>query len=139
MALPPDTGETFLREVDENLRRDQMSGLARKYGGWVIAAVVLLLAAAGGYLFWQDQQRKAAATDSEALSQIYTDIGTGKVDKVGPPLDALAADGTDAVRATALFTSAAVAMKRTTARRRSPSSMRSPTTRTSPSRTAISP
>ncbi|MEO8175648.1 MAG: tetratricopeptide repeat protein [Sphingomicrobium sp.] len=112
MALPPDTGETFLREVDENLRRDQMSGLARKYGGWVVGAVVLLVVAAGGWLYWLDQQRKSAATDSETLSQIYTEIGTGKIDKVGPQLDSLATDGTDAVRATALFTSAAVAIEK---------------------------
>lgn len=111
MALPPDTGETFLREVDENLRRDQLSGMARKYGGWVIAAVVLLVASAGGWLYWQERQKTGAATDSEVLAQVYTDIGAGKLAEVTPRLDALSANGSDAVRATALFTRAAVAIE----------------------------
>ncbi|MEO7365831.1 MAG: tetratricopeptide repeat protein [Sphingomicrobium sp.] len=111
MALTPDTGETFLREVDEDLRRDQLRTMARKYAPLLIAAVVLLLAAAGGWLFWQDKQNKAAAADSEALAQVYTDIGAGKVESVPPRLDALAEGGSDAVRASALFTSAAVAIE----------------------------
>ena len=111
MALPPDTGETFLREVDENLRRDQLRGMARKYAPWIIAAVVLLLAAVGGWLYWQQQQEAAAAKDSEELAQIYTDIGTGKLTNVPQRLDALAKDGTEAIRASALFTRAAVAIE----------------------------
>ena len=111
MALTPDTGETFLREVDENLRRDQLRTMARKYAPLWIAGVVLLLAAVGGWLFWQDKQKKDAAADSEALAQVYTDIGAGKLATVPQRLDTLARDGTDAVRASALFTRAAVAIE----------------------------
>ena len=111
MAVPTDSGETFLREVDENLRRDQLRDWGRKYGGWLVAALVLFLAAVGGWLYWQERQRTAAAEDSEVLSQIYTDIGTGKMATVPKRLDALADDGKGAVRATALFTAAAVALE----------------------------
>ena len=111
MAVPTDSGETFLREVDENLRRDQLRDWVRKYGGWLIAALVLFLAAVGGWLYWQERQRAAAAEDSEVLSQIYTDIGAGKMATVPKRLDALADDGKGAVRATALFTRAAVALE----------------------------
>ena len=110
MAVPTDSDETFLREVDENLRRDQLRDWGRKYGGWLIAALVLFLAAVGGWLYWQERQRAAAAEDSEVLSQIYTDIGTGKMATVPKRLDELAGDGKGAVRATALFTRAAVAL-----------------------------
>ena len=111
MALTPDPGETFLREVDENLRRDQLQTMARKYGPLWIAALVLLLAAVGGWLFWQDKQKKDAAADSEALAQVYADIGSGRLATVPQRLDALAKDSTDAVRASALFTRAAVAIE----------------------------
>lgn len=111
MALPPDTGETFLREVDENLRRDQLRGMARRYAPWIIAGIVLLLAAVGGWLYWQQRQEAEAAKDSEELAQIYTDIGTGKLTNVPQRLDALAKDATDATRASALFTRAAVAIQ----------------------------
>ena len=106
-----DSDDTFLREVDENLRRDQLRDWGRKYGGWLIAALVLFLAAVAGYLYWQERQRKAGAEDSETLSQIYTDIGSGKMATVPKRLDALADDGNGAVRATALFTAAAVALE----------------------------
>ena len=111
MAVPTDSGETFLREVDENLRRDQLSGMARKYGGWLIAALVLFLAAVGGWLYWQERQRAAAAVDSEVLAQVYTDIGAGRMANVPQRLDALAGNGKGAVRASALFTRAAVAIE----------------------------
>ena len=111
MAVPTDSDDTFLREVDENLRRDQLRDWGRKYGGWLVAALVLFLAAVGGWLYWQERQRTAAAEDSEVLSQIYTDIGTGKMATVPKRLDALADDGKGAVRATALFTAAAVALE----------------------------
>ncbi len=112
MAVPTDSGDTFLREVDENLRRDQLRDLGRKYGGWLIAAVVLFLAAVGGWLYWQERQRAAAAEQSEVLSQIYTDIGSGKMATVPKRLDTLADNGNGAVRATALFTAAAVALEK---------------------------
>ena len=112
MALTPDTGETFLREVDENLRRDQLQSMARKYAPLWIAAVLLLLAAVGGWLYWQNKQKADAATDSEALAQVYTDIGAGRLATVPQRLDGLVTNGaTDAVRASALFTRAAVAIE----------------------------
>ena len=111
MAVPTDSGDTFLREVDENLRRDQLRDMGRKYGGWLIAALVLFLAAVGGWLYWQERQRAAAAEDSEVLAQIYTDIGAGRMANVPQRLDALAGEGKGAIRASALFTRAAVAIE----------------------------
>ncbi|HEU4704547.1 MAG TPA: tetratricopeptide repeat protein, partial [Sphingomicrobium sp.] len=111
MAVPTDSGDTFLREVDENLRRDQLRDLGRKYGGWLAAALVLFLAAVGGWLYWQDRQEAAAAADSELLARVYTDIGAGRMASVPERLDTLAAEGKGAVRASALFTRAAVAIE----------------------------
>lgn len=109
MAVPTDSGDTFLREVDENLRRDQLQDIARKYGAWIVAGVVLLLAATGGWIYWQDRQEKAAAEQSVALAQIYTDIGGGKLTTVTQRLDALAGKTAGALRASAMLTGAAVA------------------------------
>ena len=111
MALTPDTGETFLREVDENLRRDQLRGVAKRFGPLIVAAVVLLLAAVGGWLYWQDKQQKDAARESEQMAVVYKDIAAGNLATVPQRLDALATGGSDAVRASALFTRAAVALE----------------------------
>ena len=41
MALTPQNNEAFFREVDEELRREQMSNIGRRYGLWIIGAIVL--------------------------------------------------------------------------------------------------
>jgi len=111
LALPPQSGETFLREVDENLRRDELQGLAKRYGGWLIGGLLMFLAGIGGWLYWQDRQRSESAEQSEILAQTYSDVGAGKMSTVPPRLDTLASDGGDVVRATALFARAAVAIE----------------------------
>ena len=60
LAIRPDDNETFYREVDEELRRDQMKTYWERYGKLVIAGVVLLLAAIGGFIWWQNQQEVKA-------------------------------------------------------------------------------
>jgi hypothetical protein len=111
LALTPDTpNEAFLREVDENLRRDRMETFAKIYGKWLIAAVVLFLAAVGSYLFWQNKQQEKAAAQTEELTSIYNDIGAGKVDSAKKRLQPLENAGNDIVRALALLTEAAIAL-----------------------------
>jgi hypothetical protein len=68
LALPPtEHDESFVREVDENLRRDQTEQWLKKNGALVAGAALLFLAAIAGWLYWQDRQSKAAAADSEIL------------------------------------------------------------------------
>lgn len=112
MALAPgETSETFIREVDENLRRDQAEAVVRRYGRWFIGAAVLILVAVGGYLFWQNRQAEKAAANSEAFSAILTDIGSQKTGNVGPRLDAIAADANGSMTGAARLTRAAVALE----------------------------
>lgn len=113
MALTPDTpNESFLREVDENLRRDRMQDFARTYGKWLIAALVLFLIAVAGWLYWQNRQQENAAEQSEELMGIYTDIGTGKTDQAAKRLEPLENSDNDVVRSLALLTEAAIALDR---------------------------
>ncbi|HEX6742028.1 MAG TPA: tetratricopeptide repeat protein [Sphingomicrobium sp.] len=111
MAQPPDISETFVREVDENLRRDQLRDLSKKYAGWLIAAVVLFLAAAGGFIYWQDYKKKQAEKAVEELAEIYTGIGKGDIASAPKRLDALSDARAKAVRASAEFGRAAVAIE----------------------------
>ncbi len=111
LALSPDSSESFLREVDENLRRDQARDFARTHGGWLVGGLILLLALIGGYLYWQDRQLKSAATDSETLAKVITDIGDGNLATVPARLDVMADKGSDAFRAAAGLTRAALAIQ----------------------------
>ena len=65
MALTPTDNEAFLREVDEELRRDQISGFWKTYGRWVAIAIGLGLAIFGGYLWYLNHQLKEAGIEGE--------------------------------------------------------------------------
>ncbi len=111
MALPTDPAESFVREVDENLRRDQMRDLAKSYGKWIIVAVVLLLAAVGGYLYWQDRQQQQTAEQGEALSAALDKAGDGNVKAAQAELAPLAESSNDVIRASAELARAAMALR----------------------------
>ena len=111
MAQPPDITETFVREVDENLRRDRARDFGKKYAGWMIAAVVLFLAASGGWIYWQNYRTGQSEQAVDQLAQIYTSLGKGQVGTAPARLDALAKDRSEGIRASALFGRAAVAIQ----------------------------
>jgi hypothetical protein len=111
LALPSDTAETFVREVDENLRRDQLRDAAKSYGKWIIALIILLLAAVGGYLYWQDRQQKQAIEQGEALSAALDKAGAGNVKAAQAELAPLAGSSNDVVRASAELARAALALR----------------------------
>jgi hypothetical protein len=111
LAQPPDISDTFLREVDENLRRDRLRDFGKKYGNWIGVAVVLFLAASGGFIWWQQHLVQRSEGQVEEISAIYRDIGAGKMANVSKQLDPLAESRSKAVRASALFTAAAVALE----------------------------
>jgi hypothetical protein len=111
LAQPTDTTETFVREVDENLRRDRMAELGKKYGSWLIAGLILFLAVCAGLIWFQQHRHQNSESEVEQLAQIYKDIGVGNIAKVPQQLDALTNAGSKAVRASALFTRAALAVQ----------------------------
>jgi hypothetical protein len=111
LAQPPDITDIFVREVDENLRRDRMNELAKKYSGWITAALVLFLGAVGGFIYWQNHRVEQSGKQVEQLSQVFADVGSGKTSAAPKQLDELANSGSKAVRASALFTRAALALQ----------------------------
>jgi hypothetical protein len=111
LALPTDPAEAFVREVDENLRRDQMTDLAKSYGKWIIAAVILFLAAVGGYLIWQNRQQAQAIADSEAMSAALDKIAAGDPKGAQAALTPLSESSNDVIEASALLGRAAVALR----------------------------
>lgn len=117
MAQPPTTSDpdgvnqTFLREVDENLRRDRVRDFFRDYRGVLIGGLILFLASAGGIIWWQDYRLKKQGEQVEKLATIYRDINDSKLAKVPAELDQLSASSGQAVRASAMFTRAALALQ----------------------------
>lgn len=113
MALAPgETNESFIREVDENLRRSQAEAFFRRYGLWLIGAALLLLIAVAALLYWRSQQAAQAAGQSEGLMAVINDIGAGNARNVEPRLARIAEQGTDEYAGLARMTGAAYALQR---------------------------
>jgi hypothetical protein len=111
LALAPgETNETFIREVDENLRRDQAENFFRRYGAVLIAAVLLLLAAVGGYLWWNSRQQAETAAQSEQLAAVIQDVTSGNTRNADQRLAGIAAGGGD-YGALAQMTAGALALQ----------------------------
>ncbi|HWI87166.1 MAG TPA: tetratricopeptide repeat protein [Sphingomonas sp.] len=111
MALTPTDNEAFLREVDENLRRDQMTGLARKWGRVAGAALVILLLALAAFLWWRHHRAEQAGLEGEQLVQVLTDIEIGRALPTDPRLATLAGSPRDGYRAMARLTQAGIIAK----------------------------
>jgi hypothetical protein len=111
LAIKPVDNETFYREVDEELRRDQMVGFWRRYGFYLVAGAVLILALIGGVIWWQNQKQEKAGARGEALVAAFEDVQGGNAKAAGPRLDQLAKEGSAGYRAAALLTKADLAIQ----------------------------
>lgn len=111
MALAPQNSDAFLREVDEELRRDQIFGFWRRYGRVVAAVIGLGLAAFGGYLYWQQHQAQQAGLEGERLTRAIEQLSANRDAAARPDLDALAKSDRDGYRAAAQIALAAVAVQ----------------------------
>jgi hypothetical protein len=110
LAIKPADNESFYREVDEELRREQLTGFWRRYGKALIAGVILLLVALGGYFYWQHREEQKAAAQAELLNGVFDDLQAGRVKQVGGRLDQLAKEGKPGYQAAALLTKADIAL-----------------------------
>ena len=111
MAIKPRDNETFYREVDEELRKEQLTNVWKRYGLLIVGGVLLFLAAIGGYLWWQQRQQAEAGERGERLVAAFEDVQAGRSKAANPKLDQLAAEDADGIRAAALITKADLAIQ----------------------------
>ncbi|MDT9598025.1 tetratricopeptide repeat protein [Sphingosinicella rhizophila] len=110
MAIKPKDNEAFYREVDEEVRRAQLTGYWHRYGKAMIVGVVLLLAGLGGFLYWQHNQKVAAGKNGEAMIAVFDDIQAGRRKEAGAKLDRLAKSDSIGYQAVATLTKADLAI-----------------------------
>ena len=108
---PADPTETFVREVDDNLRRDEMEAMVKKNGKWFALAAFIFLAIVGGFMVWQERQRDNRASQTEEFQSALNDVGTAKEETVGPRLETLAKEGGPALSASARLAQAVLALE----------------------------
>lgn len=103
MAIKPDEGETFVREVDEELRKERLNTFVSRYGWWIVGAIVLLLGAVGGYLWWQERQTVEAGAQAEQLVNALDMMESGNRNGAATAINTLAESDSEGYRAAALF------------------------------------
>ncbi|WP_293882714.1 tetratricopeptide repeat protein [Sphingomonas sp.] len=109
MASTPPTNQAFLREVDDELRRDQFAGIWQSWGRWIIVAIVAALVALAGFLYWKSQEAEARGIEGEQLSGALDDLVAGKMQALIPRLNALAASKVPGYKAAGKLTLADIA------------------------------
>lgn len=106
MAIKPSDGETFLREVDEELRKERVNNFVARYGWAIIAGVVLFLGAIGGWIWWQHRQAEQAAQQGATLLEALDSMESGSTNAAAPKIAELAESNVPGYRVAALFTRA---------------------------------
>ncbi len=83
MALPPMnvTEEVFVREVEEELQRDQMLSLWDRFGKPALAGLAVILLGWAAYIYWGHRVDAAAGLEGEKLTGVVDGLvsngGTG--------------------------------------------------------------
>lgn len=106
MARPPATDQAFLREVDEELRKDQLADAARRWGRIVIGAVLAGLVLFGGWLYWQHRSEQRAGQEVEQLATAQEQAQGGQTAEATQTLKGLEDASGSGTRAMALMTEA---------------------------------
>jgi len=112
VALTPQSNETFLREVDEELRREEAIALWRRWGVVIVVAVVAALLALAGWLWWQSHRENVAAEQGVKFNQAMDALGNNQATKAAPVLTDLAKSGTEGYASLARFTQADIALQK---------------------------
>ena len=103
MAIKPNESDTFLREVDEELRKDRLNRIVARYGWLIVAAVLLLLGAVGGAIWWQHRQQEQAATQGKTLLEALDAMESGNAAVAATKTGELAESDVEGYRVAALF------------------------------------
>ena len=67
-------------EVTEDLRRQQITGLWRAYGKYLVAAAVAIVIGVGGYQYWRYHTRTIQEKESAAFAEATALLEQGKTD-----------------------------------------------------------
>lgn len=86
-----DQRDSLAREVDEELRREQIQKLWERYGTYAVAVAVLIIVGIGGYKYYEHRRTLAAEASGTRLSQASRDLAQNKKPEAQKTLDELAA------------------------------------------------
>jgi hypothetical protein len=85
--------DSFIREVNEELRKDRAKALWDRYGPLAIGIALAVILVTAGYVAWEYWDRTSANRSGDAFSQALTLASEGRSDEALAAFDTLAAEG----------------------------------------------
>lgn len=101
----------IFREIDEELRRDNLLKLWRLYGRYIIIGVVLVLAVAGGVVAWRNHQLSERQAVSVRYAAAVSLLRQGKDAEAAKVFDTVSREGSSGYGKLADFEAASLAAK----------------------------
>lgn len=90
------SNDTFIREVNEELRQERARAIWSRFGVFIIAAVVLVILGTIGYVIWDRHMQTRAAADGDRYLQAVELLENGDTAAAMGAFEALAGDGVGA-------------------------------------------
>lgn len=88
------SNDTFIREVNEEIRQERTRAIWKRYGIVIIALVSLIILGTIGYVVWERMAAGRAAADGDRLIAAQELVSNGDFAGAEAALSALAEDGT---------------------------------------------
>lgn len=79
-------------EVDEDLRREKLEKLWKKFAPYIIGAAVLFIGGMAGRVYWQDYQENDRIAESDRYQAAIAELTAGREGDALSDLEAIAAD-----------------------------------------------
>jgi hypothetical protein len=100
--------DSFVQEVNESLRQDQVLAAAKRYGPWLLGAFVLFLAGLLAWQWWQANQVKAARAQSDIYAAAIEQASSGNLDDAKAAFERMSESGPRVYRVMAQIQRAAI-------------------------------
>lgn len=104
--------DALIREVNEDLREEQMQKLWKRYGGYVIGVAVLIVAIVAGYQGWKQYDISTRTDESARFHAAFGQANAGDLDGAMAALAALSADASSGYGVLANFQQAALLVEK---------------------------
>ena len=85
--------ESLFREVDEEVRQDQLKKIWARYGNLIVAVCLALVAVVAGIKGWQYWQIRQSEQAAEIYSKVLADIKDGKTSEAVPLAESIGHQG----------------------------------------------
>jgi len=104
--------DLLFKEIEEDLRQDQLSKLVKAYGGYALIAAVSLVVGVAGYQGWKTWDAKARRDGGERFAAAMALANADKADEALKAFAAIAADGRAGYAMLARFQEARIVARR---------------------------